>query len=116
MLGRVFSPLGRTDCPEHTMGWVLGAKNWPGAKGFPTAFVSFVLYNGKVLGPKGISCSLWVAAGSSNIFVPGGGWSSAHQLPPLFLRGHSCHPPVVITPGSSSPQLHPLLLTRPSHC
>lgn len=55
MLGRAFSPLGRTDCPEHTMGWVLGAKNWPGAKGFPTAFVSFVLYNGEALGPKVIS-------------------------------------------------------------
>lgn len=27
MLGRVFFPFGRTDCPEHTMGRVLGAKN-----------------------------------------------------------------------------------------
>lgn len=27
MLGKVFLPLGRTDCPEHTMGWVPRAKN-----------------------------------------------------------------------------------------
>lgn len=122
MLGRVSSCLGRTACPEHTVRQVPGAKNGVPAAGLaPRAsplFSHLVSFKTGIRSQRCFSSyCLWVTAGSSNTsFVPGGGWSRARQLPPLFLRGHSCHPPVVILPGGSSPQLWLLQLTRPAHC
>lgn len=120
--GGFFSPLAGRTVPNTPWGGCSEPRTrclrLPWGQGLPHRFHVFcALKRQSIRSQRYFSCSPWVVAGSSNIsFVPGGGWSSAHQLPPLFLRGHSCHPPVVILPGSSSPRLHPLQLTRPSHC
>lgn len=120
--GGFFSPLAGRTVPNTPWGGCSEPRTrclrLPWGQGLPHRLHVFcALKRQSIMSQRYFSCSPWVVAGSSNIsFVPGGGWSSAHQLPPLFLRGHSCHPPVVIPPGSSSPRLHPLQLTRPSHC